>query len=174
MSFCQLNSLHITIAVSMVKLSIWVTEWLGSSSGTTGPPSTSQSAHIILCPHIKLMQTSRLYSPCVCVCVCACVCMHACMRSVVCDSSQPHGLYIVHQAWLPMGCPRQEYWSWLPFPTPGDLPNPGIETASPASALYPLGNVHVCYAWPLSHVWLLATPQTAAHQAPTALDLLQK
>ena len=28
---------------------------------------------------------------------------------------------------------RQEYWSWLLFPTPGDLPDPGIETASPAS-----------------------------------------
>ena len=28
---------------------------------------------------------------------------------------------------------RQEYWSGLPFPTPGDLPNPRIELASPAS-----------------------------------------
>jgi len=30
--------------------------------------------------------------------------------------------------------PRQEYWSRLPFPSPGDLPNPGIEPASPAFA----------------------------------------
>ena len=30
--------------------------------------------------------------------------------------------------------PRQEYWSGLPFPSPGDLPNPGIEPASPALA----------------------------------------
>ena len=29
--------------------------------------------------------------------------------------------------------PRQEYWSGLPFPPPGNLPNPGIEPASPAS-----------------------------------------
>ena len=29
---------------------------------------------------------------------------------------------------------RQEYWSGLPFPTPGDLPNPGIEAASLVSA----------------------------------------
>ena len=28
---------------------------------------------------------------------------------------------------------RQEYWSWLPFPPPGDLPDPGIEPTSPAS-----------------------------------------
>ena len=38
---------------------------------------------------------------------------------------------------LSMGFPRQEYWSALPFPPPGDLPNPGIETVplgSPALA----------------------------------------
>ena len=29
-----------------------------------------------------------------------------------------------------MGFPRQEYWSGLPFPTPGDLPDPGIEPMS--------------------------------------------
>ena len=31
-----------------------------------------------------------------------------------------------------MGFPRQEYWSWLPFPSPGDLPAPGIEPRPPA------------------------------------------
>ena len=30
-----------------------------------------------------------------------------------------------------MGFSRQEYWSGLPFPSPGDLPNPGIEPRSP-------------------------------------------
>ena len=30
-----------------------------------------------------------------------------------------------------MGFSRQEYWSGLPFPSPGDLPNPGIEPGSP-------------------------------------------
>ena len=33
-----------------------------------------------------------------------------------------------------MGFPRQEYWSGLLFPTPGDLPDPGIEHTSPALA----------------------------------------
>ena len=33
---------------------------------------------------------------------------------------------------LSMGLSRQEYWSGLPFPSPGDLPNPGIERGSPA------------------------------------------
>ena len=41
---------------------------------------------------------------------------------------------IIRQAPLSMGFPRQEYWSGLPFPTPGDCPNPGIKSASPALA----------------------------------------
>ena len=32
-----------------------------------------------------------------------------------------------------MGFSRQEYWSWLPFPPPGDIPEPGIDPSSPAS-----------------------------------------
>ena len=39
------------------------------------------------------------------------------------------------QAPLTMEFPRQEYWSGLPFPPPGDLPNPGIKAASPANLL---------------------------------------
>ena len=38
---------------------------------------------------------------------------------------------IAHQALLSMRFFRQEYWSGLPFPFPGDLPNPGIEPTSP-------------------------------------------
>ena len=44
------------------------------------------------------------------------------------DSLQPHG----HQAPPSMGFSRQEYWSGVPFPSPGDLPDPGIEPGSPA------------------------------------------
>jgi len=36
------------------------------------------------------------------------------------------------QAPLPMGFSRQEYWTGLPFPFPGDLPDPGIKPGSPA------------------------------------------
>ena len=39
---------------------------------------------------------------------------------------------ITHQAPPFMGFPRQEYWSGLPFPTSGDLPDPGIKPRSPA------------------------------------------
>ena len=38
---------------------------------------------------------------------------------------------VAHQAPLSMGFSRQEYWSGLPFPSPGDLPIPGIEPMSP-------------------------------------------
>ena len=46
------------------------------------------------------------------------------------DSSSP--LAVAHQALLSMGFPRQEYWSGLPFPSPGDSPDSGIESGFPA------------------------------------------
>ena len=39
---------------------------------------------------------------------------------------------VARQAPLPVGFYRQEQWSGLPFPSPGDLPNPGIKPSSPA------------------------------------------
>ena len=45
---------------------------------------------------------------------------------------------VTHQAPLSMGFPRQEYWSGLPFPSPGDLPDPGIEPQSPTLQADPL------------------------------------
>ena len=41
---------------------------------------------------------------------------------------------VAHQALMSMGFSRQEYWSGLPFPSSGDLPNPGIQPGSPALA----------------------------------------
>ena len=41
---------------------------------------------------------------------------------------------VAHQAPLAMGFSRQEHWSGLPFPPPGDLPDSGIKPASPASS----------------------------------------
>ena len=51
-------------------------------------------------------------------------------RSVLSDFLRSHGLYVDQQAPLSMGIFRQEYWSGLPFPPPGDLPNPGIKPRS--------------------------------------------
>ena len=52
-------------------------------------------------------------------------------RSVVSDSVTPQTAVL--QAPLLMGFFRQEYWSGLPFPSPSDLPDPGIKPASPVS-----------------------------------------
>ena len=53
-------------------------------------------------------------------------------RSVVSDALWPHRLQPTRLL-CPWGCPRQEHWSGLPCPPPGDLPNPGIKPRSPAS-----------------------------------------
>ena len=47
---------------------------------------------------------------------------------------------VAFQAPLSMGLSRQEYWSGLPFPSPGDLPNQGIEPGSPALQADPLSH----------------------------------
>ena len=54
-----------------------------------------------------------------------CLCAHSYLT--LCDP-----WIVACQASLSMGFPRQEYWSGLPFPSPGDLPDPGTELASPA------------------------------------------
>ena len=43
---------------------------------------------------------------------------------------------VAHPAPLSMGFPMQEYWNELPFPSPGDLPNPGVKTESPLSTAF--------------------------------------
>ena len=48
------------------------------------------------------------------------------------DSGTPRTVEL--QALLPMGLSRQEYWSGLPCPSPGDLSKPGIKPASPCSS----------------------------------------
>ena len=73
-----------------------------------------------------LHQEKVYFSECVCLCV---------SRSVASDSATPWTTVPVataHQAPLSMGFSRQEYWSGLSFPSPEDLPNPGIEPWSPA------------------------------------------
>ena len=78
--------------------------------------------------------------------VCVCVRAHVCVRARVCVRTQARmstrALLLSHvqifaapwtvayQAPLSVGFSRQEYWSGLPFPTPGNLPNKGIECSS--------------------------------------------
>ena len=50
---------------------------------------------------------------------------------------------VAHQAPLSIEFTRQEYWSELPFATPGDLPNPGIEPC----ISYTGRQIHRCATW---------------------------
>ena len=65
-----------------------------------------------------------------CVCMCVCVCVETQLIQLCLTLVSPWTT--VCQATLSMGISRQEYWSELPGLPPGDLPNPGIELASPA------------------------------------------
>ena len=84
---------------------------------------------------------------------------------------------VAHQAPLSIGFFRQEYWSGLPWPPPGDLPNPGIEPTSPVALalagrffttsaiwealLYTLGlpiQTYTLLLHPLPHLCLLTVP----------------
>ena len=82
---------------------------------------------------------------CVCVCVCVCVCARPHGGRVSTSTCRAGGGGLVTKLcpalaipWtvacrshLSMGFSRPEYWSGLPFPSPGDLPDPGVEARSP-------------------------------------------
>ena len=57
--------------------------------------------------------------------------------SVMSDLLRPY--VVAHQVPLSMEFSRQEYWRGLLFPTPGDLPDPGIKPVSPVSPALPGG-----------------------------------
>ena len=71
--------------------------------------------------------------------MCVCVCIYV-SCSVVSDSANPWT--VARQAPLSMVFSRQEYWRGLPFPSPGDLPNPGMSLGllHCRQILYPLNH----------------------------------
>ena len=75
---------------------------------------------------------------------------------------------VAYQASPSMGFSRQEYWSGLPFPSPGDLPDPGIKPGSPASEADALTSE------PPSMMQLLKLSQVLARQATFAISILQQ
>ena len=88
-------------------------------------------------PHRRriLYWLSHKESPlCVCVRVCVCVCVCVCVKVNVKSLSRVRLFAtpwtVAYQAPPSMGFSRQEYWSGLPFPSSGDLPDPGIEPGS--------------------------------------------
>ena len=114
------SSDHVCVCVCVCVLkkqrgTFLVVQWFRLQASTTGglgsiPGQGSSTYHLVKPenkPHIVPTQNCML------------------SHLIVSNSLQPH-------APLSMGFPRQEYWSELPFPPPGDLSNPGIKPWSPA------------------------------------------
>ena len=59
-----------------------------------------------------------------------------CVQSLSCVQLSVTLWTVAHQASRSKGFSRQEYWNGLPFPSPGNLPDPGIEPMPPASAAW--------------------------------------
>ena len=60
------------------------------------------------------------------------ICIYVCVLSCSVVFNSANSWTVAQQAPLSMGFSRKEYWSGLPFPSPGDLPDPGIKPRSPA------------------------------------------
>ena len=94
---------------------------------------------------------------------------YVCTRSVVSDSATPW--IVACQAPLPMEFFRQEYWSGVPFPTPGDLFNSGVELMSLSSPALAGGFPTTSATWEalLDHMGIifsfLRSPHTVLHMA---------
>ena len=84
--------------------------------------------------HHSTMRSRARARVCVCVCVRVCVCVCVCV--CVLSHFSPVQLFvtpwtIARQVPLSMGFSKQEYWSGLPCPLPGDFPDTGIKPRSP-------------------------------------------
>ena len=87
--------------------------------------SKQSAVHFIVC-FLRPWRGSVVRVPLAYFCMTCCAVLS---RSIMSDSCNPWT--VARQAPLSMGFCWQEYWSGLPFPPPGDLPNPGIEPRSP-------------------------------------------
>ena len=97
---------------------------------------------------------------CVCVCVCVCVYLnkhtHVCERACSVVSNSVKLWTVACQAPLSMEFPKQEYWSALPFPSPGIFPTQGFEPVSlesPALA----GGLFTTWATREDHIYIYLT-----------------
>ena len=97
---------------------------------------------------------------------------------------------VTHQAPLSMGFSRQEHWSGLPYPPPGDLPDPWVEPGSLTTpplisgffttsatcqiiAFYTLNNLHFCQLWNVCDPWMKALAGIFVYLVPVSKNNLQ-
>ena len=124
------------------------------SLGRLAPTILSSTVLLCVCVCVRacVRAGSHVYC-CVCVCVCVCAGSHAqlsstvllcvcvCVRARVCAGSHvqlfltPWTVACLPCSSCPWDSPWQEYWSGLPFSTPGDLPDAGIKPRSTSPAL---------------------------------------
>ena len=107
--------------------------------GGTSPDTEFSKALILDFPGSRTLRSKLYFSINLPICrfysVRACVCLHMCVLVFSHVWLFATLWAVTHQAslsWIPMEFSRQECWSQLPFHSPGDLPNPGIEHGFPA------------------------------------------
>ena len=115
---------------TILQLKKKIENWYAAGAGSN--PSFQSLGLCSLCCAASVLlasaPTSELLGPldrCTDGCCCYCLVTKSC--PILCDP-----MTVAHQAPQYTCLSRQEHWSGLPFPSPGDLPDPGIETTSPA------------------------------------------
>ena len=123
------------VAISYSRGSSLLRDWTCNSSAAlagrffTTKPCGKPHAYLIYLIFVKCLPDTSYYAIALNHYIYSTLYMLSC--SVVSSSLWPHGLYVAHQAPVSMGFSRQEYWSGLPLPAPGNLPDPGIKPVSP-------------------------------------------
>ena len=103
--------------------------WAQQTVGANGPPDT-MTGTCTSCHPAPFSSACRVWHSLLCFLPLVSLIVLLLSRSVVSDSAAPWT--VARQAALSMGFSRQKYWSGLPCPPPGDLPNPGVKARSPA------------------------------------------
>ena len=119
----------------------------------TGEPKRTRAAALTCLPTLPLR-----------VRVCVCVCTQSLSYVQLFETTQA----VARQAPLSMGFSRQKYWSGLPFPTPGDLPKPGIKPIFLVSPALTVDSLPLCHLG--SPLWEYAAAAKSLQSCPTLCD----
>ena len=119
---------------------------------------------VLLCYKINAIKIWIVLRVCVCECVCVCVCVWAQSLSHVQLFEIPWTLAL--QVPLSMRFSRQEHWSGLPCPPPGDLPDPGNRPTSLAS-LALAGSLSLHHLYQSINMEMLVTAHLVCHNWAT-------
>ena len=121
--YCECAKRHWLVHLKMVKPCFPGSQWLGPRTPTAGGPSSVP--HATWCGKKERKKMAEMVNLLLCMVVVGGLVAQSCPSLEI-------PWTVAHQAPLSMGFSRREYWSDLPFPSPGDLPDPGIKPRSPA------------------------------------------